>query len=73
MSCWIAGTAFALLYVSARATAVIERDEGIAAFTQARSLTEPAQPAADIAAGRAPDQSRWSGPDRGTSAAAIDT
>lgn len=60
MSCWIAGTALALLYVSARATAVIERDEGIAAFTQARSLTEPSQPAADIAAGRAPDQSRWS-------------
>lgn len=60
ISCWIAGSALVLLYVSGRASAVIERDQGVAVFTQAQLPTGPALAAADAAISRAPDQSQWS-------------
>jgi sortase A len=60
ISCWIAGIALVLLYVSARGSAIVERNEGIAAFAQARMLAA-APPVAEYAGTeRAPDQSRWS-------------
>jgi sortase A len=58
--CWAAGAALLMLYFSARAFAVIEREEAIAVFTQAQRPIEPALAAAEGASGLAPDQSRWS-------------
>jgi hypothetical protein len=57
---WAAGTALVLLYVSARASAVLKRDKGIAEFEQTISLAVHAPMTEKAAAGRAPDKSRWS-------------
>lgn len=57
---WAAGTALVLLYVSARASAVLERDKGIAEFERAVPLAVLQPTIEEAAAAAAPDQSRWS-------------
>lgn len=60
VSCWLAGTTLLMLYLSTRALAVVERDNAIAGFVQARSLIATSAATQEIPPGRAPDQTLWS-------------